>query len=182
MIGSLNGEEVAQVEVYVRELLDGLPGLEDQIRGRGTCLEIGCGISPYVEWVRGLGYDYVGLDHSYEATIWLRDRYQVAISTTDFMEFRSTYHFELIMMMHSLEHFYDAPAALDRAVSMLQPHGKIIILVPDDQDPVNPDHQWFFNEVTLTDLMARSGLSVLQSSTRRVVEREQFIYALGEKL
>lgn len=181
MIGSLKKNEVAQVDTYVRELREGLPGLETVLRG-GVALEIGCGVSPYVRWVQDLGYEYVGLDTSLEAMSWLADKFNVDTVTCDFIQFDPKNKFELIMMMHSLEHFSDAPAALLRAADLLKPGGKMIILVPDDQDPLNPDHQWFFTERTLSSLMERAGLRVLDANTRRVVQREKFIYALGEKL
>jgi hypothetical protein len=51
------------------------------------------------------------------------------------------------------------------------------IIVPNDDDPTNPDHLHFFDPMSLGRALDLAGLVVGRMEMRRVVKHEQFIYA-----
>ena len=65
--------------------------------------------------------------------------------------------------------------------NMLVPGGYLWLLVPDDTDSVNPDHAWFFDQTTLRTAVERTGLVVDRIVSRKIVEREKFLYLRARK-
>jgi hypothetical protein len=53
--------------------------------------------------------------------------------------------------------------------------------VPDDSDPVNPDHLWHFDERTLRGCVEAAGLVVERLVVRKYIERENFLYVRARK-
>lgn len=88
----------------------------------------------------------------------------------------------MILSAHSLEHMIDAPAALEKMAEYLAPGGVLYLIVPHGfDDPVNPDHYWFFDTAALDVTMQGAGLIVESMQVRRRVEHERFIYCKARK-
>lgn len=92
---------------------------------------------------------------------------------------RSVY--SLLLAAHVLEHLRDAPAAVDLCAGWLLPGGELWIIVPDDTDPVNPEHEWVFTPASLRRCVEDAGLTVERIEVRRRIERERFIYLRARK-
>ena len=76
--------------------------------------------------------------------------------------------FDLITLIHVLEHVPDPVGMLMRAVNRLSPNGLIYIEVPDLQserwsgkDFFHIAHVWYFHEVALRNLFLRCGLKII---------------------
>ena len=75
-----------------------------------------------------------------------------------------------------------AKAEMIRKMAAYLDHGgELWIIVPDDSDPVNPDHLWFFTEATLRSTIEAAGLEVVRMAKRKYIERENFIYCRARK-
>lgn len=187
-------------ERYVRELTEALgeiplaplaplpTAMLGVSKAAASALEIGCGFSPYAKAIRAKGYDYYGVELSSWACDSMRSHFpRASLLQTDFetMGIRKLswgFHFEFILATHSFEHMTDAPAAIAKAASLLSPGGELWIVVPDDSDLFNPDHIWFFTEASLRKAVEMAWLKVKRLVSRRIVERENFLYLRAVKL
>jgi SAM-dependent methyltransferase len=150
--------------------------------GPGACLEVGCGLSPYVPLLRDLQWTYQFYERRGWAASWMGRTYRVEGFIGEYWpEHFNAESYDLIMMMHVLEHLDDAPDALARTRRIIRPGGHLVVLVPDDSDLVNPDHQWFFTESSLKTCLETACFDVKLIVTKRVIERERFIYCLARR-
>lgn len=165
---------------HVEEMQDALGDFPAPTTHVG-CLEIGCGCSPYAGALKEAGWRYIGLDPSRWAAEWTAKRYGV-ITCTEPWEWWSAYpSCGLVLAAHVLEHLADAPAGLQKMYDVLMPGGELWLLVPDDSDPVNPDHLFFFTADTLQCCLEKVGFQIQRIAVRKIVERENFIYARAKK-
>jgi SAM-dependent methyltransferase len=177
-LGTIDSEGKPKVTQHVQEIEAAgipIPAVND-----GVALEIGCGCSPYVGMLRELGYSYTGLDYRPWVAEWMRQTFGVEAVACSFEDFEGG-PFDLIFAAHFFEHVPHAPNAMKKAYDMLRAGGTLYLIVPDDQDPTNPDHQTFFTESSLLRLLERLGFRELRSHVARIVDRELFIYASGRK-
>jgi SAM-dependent methyltransferase len=166
---------------HVAELAEALGDFPDAPSG-SYALEVGCGVSPYVFAITVAGYHYVGVEPSKWAADWVWRTYGVRVVN----EAIESAHplipvYSLILAAHVLEHLGDAPGAVAKLAAMLRPGGELWVIVPDDSDPTNPDHLFFFTEATLWSCLEAAGLSVERMAVRRRVPHERFIYARAVK-
>lgn len=179
---------IIQCARYEQEMRDALCAFHDKsfykLNQDGRVIEFGCGCSPYIPWLRSYGYhDYLGIEPSAWAARWTRDTYGVEVikSTIEDLDPAKYGDRDLVLAAHVLEHTKEAPAALAKMTEHLREGGQIIILVPDSQDPTNPDHWWFFTEESLVTCMEQVGLKRVRAVTKRIVQHEQYIFATGER-
>lgn len=165
---------------HLQELADTL-GPFPAAFGSRSALEIGCGASPYTGALKAAGWSYLGIDASRWAATWTSVKWDVPIITMDWDEWIPTAQHALILAVHVLEHLKDAPAGLAKMVQSLEPHGELWLIVPDDGDPVNADHLWFWTPEALRRTVERSGLDVVGFDVRQIIERERFIYLRARK-
>lgn len=133
---------------------------------RGRALDIGCGNGAFVaalsraapEW-RLYGQD---LDTRNSAALYAIPGFE-ALFTQGVETLTAT--FDLVSMIHSLEHFADPVDALSCAAGRLAPDGFLFIQVPDAEanpfDLTVADHLSHFSAATLRRLVELAGLSVV---------------------
>lgn len=89
--------------------------------------------------------------------------------------------FDLVSMIHSLEHFPDPATALSEARRLLAPDGLLLVQVPDAAanpfDLTVADHRTHFTATTLERLAQRCGLSIIQLSAGGIVPKELTLIA-----
>lgn len=136
---------------------------------RGRALDVGCGNGAFLaalsravpEW-RLCGQD---LDERNSAVLRAIPGFET-LFTRKVETLTAT--FDLVSMIHSLEHFVDPAEALSRAAERLAPNGVLFIQVPDAEanpfDLTVADHLSHFDAVGLRRLVERAGLSVLVSA------------------
>ncbi len=170
---------------HVAELTEALgPFPEPDSHVTEFALEVGCGVSPYARAIREAGWFYVGIDPSPWAIGWMERHYgrvRFIGRVNDFETKVINVSYGFILAAHCLEHMEDAPGAIAKCSRLLEPGGELWIIVPDDSDPVNPDHLWFFTGATLRSCLGSAGLIVDRMAVRRHVPHENFIYARARK-
>jgi SAM-dependent methyltransferase len=150
--------------------------------GRQNATEIGCGASPYAGAIKAAGYDYLGIDPSQWATTYTRETHGVRARTATIEDSLLDVPIEqFILAAHVLEHLADAPGIIIALARMLKPGGELWIIVPDDSDPINSDHIFFFNQDTLRGCVEAAGLEVRRLTMRKYIPRENFIYCRARK-
>jgi len=187
---------IPQSRHYLDELREALGEFYGAKRDPASVtLEIGCGASMYAAGLINSGFDYIGLDPSPWACAWTSNTFEVPtitgtlddIATPDSPGNESLYcksrgePIDLILAAHCLEHMDDAPKAIQQCADLLNYDGKFWLIVPDDTDPLNPDHQWFFTPDSLRSCLEAAGLVVERLVSRRIVKHENFLYARARK-
>lgn len=168
---------------HVAELTEALgpipsPKADDQ------ALEIGCGVSPYAGEITKAGWAYCGIDASRWACGWMERIWGVPAIDARFENVDDSdlnYPFGLILAAHSFEHMDDAPGAIKRCAELLAPGGQLWIVIPDDTDKTNPDHQWCFSFDSLWYTVEAAGLTVEHITSRRYIQKENFLYVRASK-
>jgi predicted TPR repeat methyltransferase len=170
----------------IAELLEPLREMDlgSVLHGPGKMLEIGCGLGSYVPLFLRNGWEYEAVESSSFAAYWTQNTFDVRVDLQTFEQrFVSppTEHYDLIFAAHVLEHMKDAPTCLKMIHARLFRFGYLILIVPDDSDPTNPGHQYFFTQDTLRSLLTETGFSVQGMVMKKRVEREKFIYCVARK-
>lgn len=182
-IDALDAQGEPRCDRYGDELAETIGGFKQRKIYAGLALEVGCGASPYVRAIRDAGYRYIGIDPSPFAANFVSRKYGDGV--TAFAEkietFNPTYLFDLILVAHSLEHMEQAPQALQKVSQLLAPGGLLYLIIPDNTDPLNPDHLWFFSEDSLRYHLGQAGFVIDRFEVRKRIERENFIYVLARK-
>ena len=182
-LGCFDEQGIPQNQRLINELLDPLLEMQEPLPHTALpvrVLEIGCGLGAYIPLFRRCSY--IGVEKSRFACQWVENCFDAIVSNCMFEDYELSYErFGLILAAHVFEHMKDAPYQLQRCFAALELGGKIIIIVPDDTDPTNPDHRWFFTVPTLHALLEKIGFVNIKSTMRKRVPQENFIYCVAEK-
>lgn len=171
-------------ERYAGQLAEALGPFPPAPARDAPALEVGCGASPYVGAVRAAGYHWVGCDPSAWVEWWVREQHDAYVSPLTLEQLATEEErgqWDLILCAHAFEHMPDAPGAIRQCADLLAPGGELWAVVPDDEDPCNPDHLFYFTAGTLRSCLERAGLVVEREATRRYVKHENFLYARARK-
>lgn len=171
----------ANVDTYVSEFIENMGDLEPACLHKSRLLlEVGCGMSPYVEYIRRRGYLYIGIDPDPQVAVWMQSTYGAKCYCGKFPECHVV-QVDAILMAHVLEHIEDAPGALRECHKSLKPNSCLYIIVPDDSDLANPDHLWFFSKSGLCSLLESLNFAVAHAAEAQIVKKEKFIYIKARK-
>lgn len=139
-----------------------------QPRG-GRLLDIGCGSGAFALVAREAGWEIAGTDRGAAAAIARGRGVPVAASIDELGG-----SFDAITSWHSLEHFPDPKAELERAHAALSEDGRLLVAVPDAggwQARLHgrfgfaldvPRHLYHFDRASFTDLLEQTGFKVLR--------------------
>lgn len=174
-------EGVPQCRHYLGELREALGNFPSGF-DHELALEIGPGCSMYAPGILASEYRYEAVEPCPWAAAWTSSTFDARVYVQRFEEFEGRHGvYDLIIASHSLEHMDDAPGMIRKCASLLSRFGELWIVIPDDSDPLNPDHTWYFNEASLRRCLADAGLAVEGFAIRKYIEREQFIYVKAYK-
>jgi SAM-dependent methyltransferase len=166
---------------YVAELTEALGEIPEAWDVWRRALEVGCGISPYFSAIRARGWLYNGLDPCRWAANWMGLNRAAAVRSRTLDDHDLGDSFGFILAAHSIEHMADAPNAIQKCADLLIPRGELWIVIPDDSDPLNSDHLWFFSPDSLRACVEAAGLSVKRFAVHQRVPHEKFIYVRAIK-
>ena len=183
-IGALDSVGIPQFQNHIKEFHNAFDELGIDLSGRGRALlEVGFGLGQYIPLFLAHDWVYAGIECADYAYSWASAVYGPAVTLIQqkFEHFHDNTLYHTIFGSHAFEHMVDAPAMLKKAHSLLTSHGQLWLILPDDGDPTNPDHLWFFNEDTLKGFLKSIGFVNVRSTMRKIVAQENFIYCAAEK-
>jgi len=143
--------------------------LPTYISKKDFVLEIGCGRGDNVKWLKGKGYDVIGIDRDPS----VQDYNNVL--NYEFEEFEIWKQFDFIYAIHVLEHVEEPISFLNKIVDGLADGGKCLLEIPNVEDPLltlyknkayekfawYPYHIYCYSAKTIKDLMGKiEGLDV----------------------
>jgi SAM-dependent methyltransferase len=150
------------------------------LRGRERMLDIGCDMGFMLEVAKAGGFkELYGIEPAPAARS-IAETIEGTTITDKFFE-QTDYpadHFDLITLIHVLDHLYDPRIVLQRARENLQPGGLVLAVVHNvrsllglllrERFPVfNLYHHYFFNKNTLAELFRRQGYEVVKVTATR---------------
>lgn len=144
-------------------------------------LEIGAGLGMYAPMFLNRGYRYSAIEPLPVPASWIRSTFDADVFEGGFENYHTEVSPHVIMAAHVYEHMKDSPEMLKKAFDLLAPGGQIFIIVPDDRDPTNPDHYWFFTVDGLRRLMEGTGFKDVRITSRSIIAKEDFIYCFATK-
>lgn len=148
----------------------------------GMAVEVGSGLSMYAPWLLRMSYQYIGIEPDREAAQWVRSALDVDVQNTTLEDSHIVNgSVSLVVAAHVLEHATAPLEFLGKINTIMQPRGRLLLIVPDDLDPVNPDHLWFFTEESIRRTITKAGFQDVKSVVKRIVRHENFIYCSARK-
>jgi 2-polyprenyl-3-methyl-5-hydroxy-6-metoxy-1,4-benzoquinol methylase len=143
-------------------------------------LDICAGIGIYAPLLLRRGYHYEAVEMDIWASRYIEGAYGGPVHRCRFEDFEGS-PYDVIVMAHGLEHCDDAPMMLEKCFQLLKEGGLFCLLIPDNTDLANPDHQWFFTEAAVQRWVEEVGFSEVKTITKRVVPWENFIYLFASR-
>lgn len=139
----------------------------------GRVLEVGCGTGPLLRELRQEGMECVGLEPNGHAARMGRERHGLDIRTETLDEVDlPAASFDVVFLLHVIEHFRDPVAELRRIRRLLKPGGLFILETPRfdtlrfrlfrlrKRKLGNPWHLYFFTRKTLRKSLTLAGFDV----------------------
>lgn len=183
-VGCINAEGIPNNKLLIDELQDGLSVEDFAYLGFGLnkkITELGVGLGPYIPFFLLCHWDYVAIERGVFASKWIEQTFDIdaiTISVEDYMSStREPDH--CIFAAHLFEHLENMPKVLRQCFDRVTE--RLYLIVPDDGDPTNPDHYWFFTQETLKGLLEKIGFVKVRMQMRKRVPHENFIYCVAEK-
>lgn len=137
----------------------------------GNILDFGCGTGEFLKFMKRKNWNVTGIEPNETARQKANQLLEIEVSK-DLMEIKDS-RVNVITLWHVLEHVHDLNNTLHQIKSLLLPNGHLIIAVPnpnshDSKHYENhwaaydvPRHLWHFTESTMTALMNKNGLKVV---------------------
>jgi 2-polyprenyl-3-methyl-5-hydroxy-6-metoxy-1,4-benzoquinol methylase len=143
--------------------------------GRERMLDIGCDMGFMLEAAKADGFKELHGIEPVPAARRVAENVKGTIITDKFFE-ETDYppnFFDLITLIHVLDHLYDPRVVLQRALNNLRPEGLVVAVVHNQRSllglllgerfPIfNLYHHYFFNKDTLAELFRRQGFEVVK--------------------
>lgn len=155
--------------------------LVEHLNGCRDVLSVGCGPAIIEGGLAGHGFNVTGLDVSRETLNRAPDKVRTIAARAEELPFPPT-SFDAVIYVASLQFVDDPDAALDRAVEVLRPGGRVIALLLD------PDSGFYRSKMADPDSYVRrirhTDVEALERSMRRSfrVEREHYLGVRGEEV
>jgi 2-polyprenyl-3-methyl-5-hydroxy-6-metoxy-1,4-benzoquinol methylase len=164
---------------------------------QGEVLEIGPWIGIFSFNAKRAGFKVDAIEMSSTACDFLRDKVQISVeNTNDVAEAlaRTNKSYDAIVLWHSLEHLPQPWRVLQKARLRLKPDGVLIVAIPNIAGSQSaflgerwlhldaPRHTHFWSPEALTDLGRRSGLKLLELTTRDQLSRNLEIMAWQHRI
>ena len=148
-----------------------------QRAAKGKLLDVGCGSGSFLQWMRELGWQVVGIEPDPNAATVARSRgIDVQTGTLEQGGYGDD-AFDLITLSHVLEHLDDPIATFKECWRTLKPGGRLVVVTPNSTSLgakvfgqnwfawESPRHFMLFNINTIRELARRTGFKVTVART-----------------
>jgi trans-aconitate methyltransferase len=130
----------------------------------------------YIPVLQQAGFVYSGVEPDKEIAVIANVLLSHRCFIGTYEDFQTDREYDLIFCAHAFEHMQDSPGMMAKAFSQLKSGGRLVLIVPNDEDKCNPDHLFFYNERSLRSVLMRIGFQDIRMVSRRRVPHEEFIY------
>lgn len=126
--------------------------------------EIGAGLGLNLKQFQLAGYDTYGIEPSDSFQTYARDTLRAPIDNISLFDYRAEAPYDLILLIHVIEHFRSPRQALQRIHSLLKPGGRLYLECPslgvyhaNRREMFHFAHIWTFTPHTLVHLARQCG-------------------------
>lgn len=140
-------------------------------------LDVGCGSGHFLKSQLKFKYNLYGIDIDEQVIASLKKIYKINAKAVFFLDFETEEKFDVIFMSHFLEHTPDPKLTLEKAKSMLNENGMLLIKVPNI-DSLNyyftgkysyfldlPRHIFMFSPKTMVNYLEMCGFKNIKITT-----------------
>lgn len=140
---------------------------------RGKMVDIGCGSGYTASLFARNGWEVTGVEFSDETAVHARETYRINVMTS-VSELKGP--FDLILINHVLEHYFDPEQLIHECGRLLSPGGRLVVAVPNFSSFQArfgkkswfhldlPIHLFHFTEDGLSELLVKSGYTIVRRS------------------
>lgn len=144
---------------------------------KGRLLDIGCGKGFLLVEAERFGWIGKGIDISQKMINYAKKINKLDVEKCDYQDFVSKNKFEVIILMHIIEHVQQPSLLIDKCKSMLKNKGILYIITPNIESLsakshkenfdhlIPPQHVGFYNRDTLNYLLNKSNFKAIYSKT-----------------
>ncbi len=163
----------AEALAYKRfELLDTVLKDEAYSTEHKTFIEIGCGTGSFLRYMKGAGWDVLGLEPDKVFADAGAERYNVPIENMFLEEIGLEKKFDMVATFHVIEHVEDVNVFLTKINAVLNDNAILFIECPTIDHMYGPDKNFFFWDVhintfsnkTLSGFLVKNGFEILNEA------------------
>lgn len=155
---------------FIHQKLDWIQNISP-LQGK-RLLEVGPGNGQFLWWARHFGANVMGVEPSTSFVKSLENS-SIPYYSGNFEDIDRSCSYDLIVMIHVLEHFYDPNAALQKAFSLLSSDGLFVIEVPNILKPFRSLDTYFlryghlinYSPATLISMLGKHGFQCVFMDT-----------------
>lgn len=165
-----HGEELPSDRRVFRAWRNGqrlLKRLSPFVSAGARVLEVGAGIGCTVKVFQEAGYHAQGIEPHVGFSFYAEHHIKANVLRDNLFSFTTKERYDLVLLVHVIEHLRDPGAALKRIRKWMQPGGLLYVECPNLAAPFAAPGKWFhfahiynFTPTTLSALAARSGWKV----------------------
>lgn len=158
-----------------------------------SILDYGCGSGDFIVSLEGVGSDLVGFDPDFKSYEKNRAMHS-SILFTDKLDTLQEKSFDLIILFHVLEHFYNPVEELANLKNLLSPGGRILIETPSANDALLTlyaceefarftfwsHHPFVYTSKAIEFLAAEAGLKIVTNSQVQRYGLENHLFWLAQ--
>lgn len=133
-------------------------------------LDVGCGTGSFLRFLKGAGWEVVGLEPDGKYTEGVREQFGIDIQAKFMEEYQSDEAFDLVASFHVIEHVDQPDVFLQQCRKLLKQDGRLLLECPAIDRIYGDKVDFFFWDVhvntfsrkTLSAFLAKNGFEVIQ--------------------
>jgi 2-polyprenyl-3-methyl-5-hydroxy-6-metoxy-1,4-benzoquinol methylase len=163
-------KEAAQIADFLKIMLQ----LEKLLPEKGRLLEIGCAMGTLLNEIRKLGWKVTGVEPEKRTCEIARNRYELDVISSTFQEAEiEECSFDVVLLLHVIEHLPDPETGLSQVARLIRPGGLLVLETPrydtlsfkllkGRERSVIAGHYHYFTRATIRMLVRKSGFEVVR--------------------
>lgn len=148
-----------------------------------SAIEIGAGDGMLLSLFKKEGALTKGIEFSDHYQEFCKKKYDILLEPLDYFEIKG--QFDILMMSHVLEHFFDVQKVMTKAHSLLKPGGIFFIEIPNSPLSSNVSSEFlnqFLNSIHTFNFTPTSISALVRQHPFEVINIERFTYRLSANL
>ncbi len=163
--------------VQIRDFLKIMPQLKKFLPQKGNLLEIGCAMGTILNEIKKLGWDVTGIEPETWTFDIARSKYGLNVINATFEEAGiEDGAFDVVLMLHVIEHLPDPAEGLKQIARMIRPGGFLVIETPrydtlsfkllkGRERSVIAGHTYYFTRKSIQTLTQKAGFETVRLDT-----------------
>ncbi len=189
-----NGSQYIQKQtIQLKDYKKIITTVKDSGITKGKVLEIGANVGTFLNVWKEEGWEVLGLDPDKAVSLYAKNKYNINVIPLTIKEANLLNEsFDVVIMLHVLEHIGNPMAELQMIHKVLKPNGILVIETPRYDSLIFKllgrrersiscnNHIFFFTSNTIRALLERSGFNPVKlNSVGRTLTIDRLLYNLG---